>query len=94
MLQSTVDSFHCALFVNNPSIEIFAPISSIRRDDLQMSLGIDGVIYLTEFYQSFDWMSEADRAEMKKQQAEISAKRKKEMEVFINYLSDAGKIIR
>ena len=80
------------LFV--PAIEIHSPISGISRDDLQMFLGADGVVYLTEFYQSFDWMSEADRAEMKKQQAETSAKRKKEMEVFIKYLSDAGKIIR
>ena len=80
------------LFV--PPIEIFAPVSSIRRDDLQMVIGIDGVILLIEFYQSFDWMSEAERAIRKKQQAETSAKRKKEMEVFIKYLSNAGKIIR
>lgn len=75
-----------------PPITIHSPISSVSMDDLEFRIW-ESKIYLREFYQRYDWMPEVERERKKKEQEETAQKRKKELEVFIKYLSETGKII-
>lgn len=89
---STIYFFIGETLVFYPPIKIYSPISSMSSNDLQMNIG-DGKIYLWEFYQTWDWMTDAAERESKlKAQEENSMMRKKQLEVFFKYLSDAGKI--
>jgi hypothetical protein len=89
---TTVYFFIGETLVFNPPLKIYSPISSMSSNDLQMNIG-DGKIYLWEFYQLWDWMTDtAEREARLKAQAENSKMRKKQLEVFYKYLSDAGKI--
>ena len=75
----------------DPPIMIFSPYSSISANDLQMSI-FDNKFYLIEFYQLWDWLPSAEREARLKAQAENAKMRKKQLDVFFKYLSDAGKI--
>jgi len=78
--------------VFDPPLKIYTPISSMSSNDLQMNIGA-GKIYLHEHYQLWDWMTDTVEREARlKAQAENSKMRKKQLEVFFKYLSDAGKI--
>jgi len=75
----------------DPPIKIFNPFSSMSANDLQMSI-FDDKIFLVEFYQFWDWLPAAEREAKLKAQEENSKMRKKQLDVFFKYLSDAGKI--
>jgi len=75
----------------DPPIKIYNPFSSMSANDLQMTI-YDGKIYLIEFYQYWDYLPTSERDARLKAQEENSKMRKKQLDVFFEYLSDAGKI--
>ena len=89
---TTIYLFIGETLVFDPPIMIYNPIASMSSNDLQMSIG-EGKIALVEFYQSWDWMSAAEREARLKAQEENSKKRKMQLDVFFKYLTDAGKIV-
>jgi len=74
-----------------PPITIHSPWSSAGGDDLHFRIW-NSKIYLNEFYQSWEWLPEAERKIKQKEQEKTHKKRKKELDVLTKYLSDAGKI--
>jgi hypothetical protein len=78
------------LFV--PPIKIQSGYSSFASNDLELRLGRDK-IYLQIFYASFDWYPAAEREVMLKEKEENTKMRQKQLDVLIEYLRDAGKIV-
>ena len=76
----------------NPPLKIFHVAASTITDDLELRMTKDNRIFLTEFYQSWEWMPPANREEKLKEQEENSKMRQKQLDVFFKYLNDAGKI--
>lgn len=74
-----------------PPITIHSPWSSAGADDLHFRIW-NSKICLSEFYQSWEWLPEAERKIKQKEQEETHKKRKKELDVLTKYLSDTGKI--
>ena len=74
-----------------PPITIHSPLSSAGADDLHFSIW-NSRICLSEYYQSWDWLSEAERKIKQKEQEETHKKRKKELDLLLKYLNNAGKI--
>jgi len=77
----------------DPPIKIQSGVSSFASNDLELRLfGEDG-IRLWIFYASFDWYPDAEREVMLKEKEENSKKRQKQLDVLIEYLRGAGKIV-
>ena len=81
----------------DPPIEIYYmhPVSSNPGNDLHIKIidDNDGTFYLSEHYQSWDWLPDAKREPLLKVQEENHEMRKRQVEAFKKYLSDAGKLI-
>jgi len=91
-LYTTVYFFLDEKLLFDPPIKIYHPLSSMSSNDLQMNITLDGRVYLSEFYQFWDWLPVAEREAKLKEQEANSKMRKKQLDVFFRYLSDAGKI--
>jgi len=74
----------------NPPLRIHREESSIL-DVLGLSIW-ESKIYFHSHIENYDYLPAPDREAREKEQAELVQKRQKEMEAFIKYLSDAGKI--
>jgi len=74
----------------DPPLRIHSEVSSII-DVLGLSIW-GSKIYFRSHIQNYDFLPAPDREAREKEQAELVQKRQKEMEVFIKYLNDAGKI--
>ena len=81
----------------DPPIRIYAPGASMSSNDLQMLFSRSADKFLLfEYYRDYSndsWLTEEEREEILKEHEEISKMRKKQLDVFIKYLSDAGKLI-
>ena len=78
----------------NPPFNIYSPISSYIGNDLGLHIH-DTQFFLNEIYHPIgDWMSSIEKAKTIKKNEENSKKRKKELDVFIKYLREAGKIVQ
>jgi hypothetical protein len=73
-----------------PPLRIHSELSSIA-DVLGLHIG-GSKIYFHSHTQNYDFLPPAEREAREKEQNELVQKRAKEMEAFIRYLSDAGKI--
>ena len=93
-LWSQLDFFIDEKPVFVPSLWIHSPFSSAGADDLHLRLSYPDFdkIYFSMFFNSWEWLPEAERKVKQKEQEEIAKKRKKELEVLIGYLSCVGKI--
>ena len=74
----------------DPPLRIHSEVSSIM-DVLGLSI-FGSKIYFHKHTQNYDFMPAAEREALEKEQDELVQKRQKEMETFIKYLSDEGKI--
>ena len=81
--------------VFEPAIWIHSPLSSAGADDLHLRFSDPDFnkVYFAEFYQSWEWLSETERAIKQKEQEETHKKRKKELDFLIKFLNDAGKVV-
>ena len=93
-LWSQLEFFIDEMPVFVPPIWIHSPLSSAGAGDLNLRLGGPDFdkIYFAMWFNSWEWLPEAERKIKQKEDDEIAKKRKKELEVFIEYLNDAGKI--
>jgi len=79
------------LFV--PHIKIHSSVSSIASNDLQLQISPDNKLYLIIFYANFDWLPDDEKLKFLEEKEANTKKRQKELDVLINYLNEAGKII-
>jgi len=78
----------------DPPIKIFNPYSSFSANDLQMST-VDDNFCLIEFYQLWEYIYPvAEREAMYKAQEKNAKMRKKQLDVFFEYLRDTGKLVK
>ena len=75
----------------DPPLRIHSEVSSIM-DVLGLSIW-ETKIYFHKHTQNYDFMPAAEREILEKEQEKLVQKRKTEMDVFIKYLRDAGKIV-
>ena len=76
----------------DPPLRIHSEVSSIL-DVLGLSISGSKICF-HRHTQNYDFMPAARREEAEKEQDELVQKRKKEMDTFIKYLTDAGKIVK
>ena len=78
-----------------PPLWIHAPHSSAGAGDLCLHLGPDFVtIYFTMYFNSWEWWPEAERTIKQKEDEETAKKRTKELDFFIQYLTEKDKIVK
>ena len=90
----TVNFFIGETLLFDPPIKIFHPCSSLSANDLQMST-FDDNFCLIEFYQLWEYIYPvAEREAMYKAQEKNAKMRKKQLDVFFEYLRDTGKLVK
>ena len=78
-----------------PPLWIHAPHSSAGAGDLHLRLfGPDfDKICFNMFFNSWEWLPEAEREKKQKEDEEIAKRRTKELDVLISFLKETGKIV-